>query len=266
MNEMLRVFGAILALALLNADGANALEHTRVEGAIPPKEGVVSPLRPEAVPEAGCELKLGIPAGGRTALHVTLPQELRTERAAQAPGTGPVPVAFHRDLPEEFQGDLSTWLEWTPLGAGEAIAAAMSVTSPGATDMRMGVLVNLAPGGELRFFGADAGRHFSVFTRADLAWKGGKPQTLWSPVVKGDTIGIEITLPSRAALSTFSFRVDRISHGYEEEQRAPESGHVPEALDCPGYHRDYQQPLEPEGSNSGHCQGHRGVVPTGSKR
>ena len=139
MNEMLRVLGAILALTLLSAGGANALERTRVEGAIPLKEGVVSPLRPEAVPEAGRELKLGSPAGGRTALHVTLPQELRTERAAQAPGTGPIPVAFHRDLPEEFEGDLSTRLDWTPLGAGKAIAAAMSVTSPGATDMRMGV-------------------------------------------------------------------------------------------------------------------------------
>ena len=101
MDKMLRVSGAILALALPSAGGANALECTRVEGAIPPKEGVVSPLRPEAVPEAGRELKPGIPAGGRTAFHVTLPPELGTERAAQAPGTGPVPVAFHRDLPEE---------------------------------------------------------------------------------------------------------------------------------------------------------------------
>ena len=128
----------------------------------------------------------------------------------------------------------------------------MYVTSPGATDMRMGVLVDLAPGGELRFFGADAGRHFSVFTREDLAWEGSKPQILWSPVVKGDTIGVEITLPSRAARSTFSFRVDRISHGYRDGvERAPESGHVPEAPDCPGYHRDYQQPLEPVPARSG---------------
>ena len=74
MDKMLRGSGAILALAVLSAGGANASERTRVEGAIPPVEGVVSPLRPEAVPEAGRELKLGIPAGGRTALHVTLPQ------------------------------------------------------------------------------------------------------------------------------------------------------------------------------------------------
>ena len=225
-------------MLLWSAGNAGASEGTRVEGATPPMEGAVSPLRPEAVQEAERELKLGVPAGGRTAFQVTLPPANRSERSAQAPGRGPVAVAFHRDMPEEYGGDLSSRFEWIPL-AGGPIAAAMSVTSPDATDMRMGVQVDLPPGGELRFFGADAGRRFPVITRADLAWKGGKPQTLWSPVVEGDTIGVEITLPSRAALSTFTFRVDRISHGYEAEG-ASESGHVPEALECPHYHRDFQ--------------------------
>ena len=227
----------IFAFVLLSAGGANAPAGTLVEGAIPPKEGAVSPLRPDAVQEAERELKLDATAR-RTALHIALPPASRTERATQAPGRGPVAVAFHREMPEQFLGDLSSRLEWTPLG-DVALAAAMSVTSPGATDMRMGVLVDLPPGGELRFFGTDAGRRFPVVTRADLAWKRGEPQTLWSPVVEGDTIGVEITLPSRAALSTFSFRVDRVSHGYAAE-RAPESGYVPEALECPGYHRDYR--------------------------
>ena len=239
MNEALRIWGPILALVLLSAGTTNALSGTAVEGDIPPKEGALSPLRPEGVPEAERELKLGVPAGGRTALHITLPPASRTERAAQATDRGPAPVAFHRDMPEEFQGDLSSRLDWTLLADG-TIAAAMSVTSPGATDMRMGVLVDLAPGGEFRFFGADAGERLPVITRADLAWKGDKAQTLWSSVVEGDTIGVEITLPSPAAVPTFSFRVDRISHGYGEEQRAPESGYVPEDLECPGYHRDYQ--------------------------
>ena len=224
-------------MLLWSAGNANASEGAQVEGAIPPMEGAVSPLRPEAVQEAERELKLGVPAGGRTALHVTLPPAHRSERSAQAPERRPVPVAFHRDMPEEFRGDMSSGLEWTPLGDG-ALAAAMSVTSPGATDVRMGILVDLPPGGELRFFGADAGRRFPVITRADLAFKGGKPQTLWSPVMEGDTIGVEITLPSRTALSAFSFHVDRISHGYEAE-RALESGYLPEALECSN-HYDFQ--------------------------
>ena len=226
----------ILALLLLSAGATNASADAPVEGAIPPKEGALSPLRPEAVPEAERDLKLGA-TPGRTALHITLPPASRTERATQATGRGPVPVAFHRDMPEQFQGDLSSRLEWTPLDDG-SIAAAMSVTSPGATDMRMGVQVYLPPGGEIRFFGADADRRFPVITRADLAFKGDKAQTLWSPVVEGDTIGVEIALPSRAALPAFSFSVDRISHGYGAE-RAFELESRPNAVICPN-HLDYQ--------------------------
>ena len=232
MAVVLCLLAATPAPAVPSAGNTNAPAGTPVEGA-------VSPVRPEAASgeeEAGRELNLNVPVG-RTALHVTLPPAHRTERSAPASGRGPVAVAFHRDMPEEFRGDLSSRLEWTPL-AGGSIAAAVSVTSPGAADMRMGVRVDLAPGGELRFFGADAGRRFPVVTRADLAWKGGRPRTLWSPVVEGDTIGIEITLPSRNALSTFSFSVDRISHGYDTEGALEiESG--PEALECAN-HYDYQ--------------------------
>ena len=229
----------ILAFVLLSVGVANASAGTPVEGAIPLQEGALSPLRPKAVPEAERKLKLGATAR-RTALHITLPPASRTERAARAPGRGPVAVAFHREMPEQFQGDLSSRLEWTPLDDG-SIATTISVTSPGATDVRMGVLVDLPPGGELRFFGA--GERFRVVTRADLARKGSEPRTLWSPVVEGDTLGVEITLPSRTALSAFSFRVDRISHGYGTErafESGQESGQVPAAQQCLGHFLDYQ--------------------------
>ena len=38
------------------------------------------------------------------------------------------------------------------------------------------------------------------------------PETLWSPIVKGDTIGVEISLPSRDALPAFSFGIEEVSH------------------------------------------------------
>ena len=214
-----------------------APRYRTAAGGIPLQEGAISPLRPKVVPEAERKPKLGA-AARRTALHITLPPASRSERApaARAPGRGPVPVAFHREMPEQFQGDLSSRLEWTSLDDG-SIATTISVTSPGATDVRMGVLVDLPPGGELRFFGA--GERFPVVTRADLAWKGSEPRTLWSPVVEGDTLGVEIALPSRSALSAFSFRVDRISHGYRAE-RAFESGQVRPAQQCLGHFLDYQ--------------------------
>ena len=35
---------------------------------------------------------------------------------------------------------------------------------------------------------------------------------LWSPVVKGDTIGVEVSLPFADALSAFSFSIGKVSH------------------------------------------------------
>ena len=65
-------------------------------------------------------------------------------------------------------------------------------------------------------------------TRADFR-EVEESETVWSPIVEGDTIGIEITLPSRDALSDFSFRIEKVSHIY-----APmgQRGHVPKQLQC----------------------------------
>ena len=41
---------------------------------------------------------------------------------------------------------------------------------------------------------------------------GDGPETLWSPIVQGDTIGVEISLPSAHARSSFSFSIEEISH------------------------------------------------------
>ena len=65
MNEMLRKFGASLALALLNAGGANALQRSRVEGAIPPNGRCRQSVTTGGGPGGGgAELKLGTPARG----------------------------------------------------------------------------------------------------------------------------------------------------------------------------------------------------------
>ena len=116
-----------------------------------------------------------------------------------------------------------------------SIVSSVSVTSPGASAMRMSIEVELPEGGELRFFdgqsntGSD-GSGYPVIGPIDLVPKNGTPgllappaaepevagagsalsglsfsleeaaaDVLWSPVVKGDTIGVEISLPSAQA-------------------------------------------------------------------
>ena len=111
---------------------------------------------------------------------------------------------------------------WTSLDDG-SIVSALSLTSPGALAMRVGIRAEIVPGAEIRFFSADtaasdaeqpvADRAFPVVTREDFL-EGGEPEVLWSPAVEGEALGIEIVLPSREALSTFSFRIEQVSHIY----------------------------------------------------
>ena len=85
----------------------------------------------------------------------------------------------------------------------------------------------------MRFFGSDASRRFPVTTRADIGWKGNEPRIVWSPVVEGDTIGVEVVLRSREALSTFSFRIEAISHGTTPQSSIREqSGTSASRLTC----------------------------------
>ena len=112
----------------------------------------------------------------------------------------------------------------------------------------MSIEVELPDGGELRFFDGQSsqgpdGSGYPVIGPIDLVPKNAAPgllapsaaepevagagsalsglsfsldaaaaDILWSPVVKGDTIGVEISLPSAHALSTFSFSIGKVSH------------------------------------------------------
>ena len=166
---------------------------------------------------------------------------------------GPHQVGAHLDVPDAFQSDLAPKLDWKEVGDG-SIVSSVSVTSPGASAIRIGIKVELPDGGELRFFdgqsnqgtehqgypvidakalassteiaGAPAtpgvkldslrslGALSTGETLSDLSsfGSGGGPKTLWSPIMQGDTGGVEISLPSADARSSFSFSIKTISH------------------------------------------------------
>ena len=139
----------------------------------------------------------------------------RKRKEAKTRGSRPFQIGFARAIPEEYRGNLSPRIDWTALDDG-SIVGAVAVTSPEALAMRAGIRAELGAAGEIRFFSPDAGQesaseHFPVTTETDFL-DNGEPETLWSPSVEGDSIGIEITLPSRGALSTFSIQVVQVSH------------------------------------------------------
>ena len=136
------------------------------------------------------------------------------ERLAPSPRAGgPLRIGFHRALPARFQGELAGRLEWKSLAGGDVVGS-LTVASPEAAAIRVALSARLPPKGEIRFFKPDEPRRsFPVTTSVDFhARPDGELEPLWSPVVEGDAIGVEVTLPSHAALAAFSLRLDKVSH------------------------------------------------------
>lgn len=94
------------------------------------------------------------------------------------------------------------------------MAGSLTVASPGAAAIRVALSARLPPEGEIRYFKPDEpGGVFPVITPRDFHTRSdGTSEPLWSPVVAGDAIGVEVTLPTREALAAFSLRVGKVSH------------------------------------------------------
>jgi hypothetical protein len=148
----------------------------------------------------------------------------------------PLKIGFGRAIPSYYTGDLQPLLTWNPLASGAQIGT-FSVTSPDAKALRLALQAEQLPEGvELRFFSfALPQQVFGPFTRQDImkvasrkgAVNGKKPgrqtvtrenksagveETFWSPVIEGDTLGVEIYVPSVEAQYQVSLKVVQVSH------------------------------------------------------
>lgn len=163
--------------------------------------------------------------GLRIGLAPPGPQQIETP-----PRGGPLRIGFHRALPLRFRGNLAARLEWTAL-AGGGVVGSLTVASPGALAIRATLSARLPPQGEIRFFSPrEPEQAFRVTTAADFhVLPDGEVEPLWSPVVQGDAIGIEVTLPSDSARAGFALHVNKVSH-----RTAQVSAAVSQGAQCPG--------------------------------
>ena len=161
------------------------------------------------------------------ALTITLPPITRAQQAAsteteEPERPGPLQIGFGRDVPDTDRGDLAPRLAWETQSDGSQVSA-LSVSSPGARAVRVALRGTLAAGAEVLFFSpADPEQRFPPVQPADISpglaaeAPAGAPAEesapLWSPVVEGDTVGVEISLPSPTAVSDVSLFIDRVSH------------------------------------------------------
>ncbi len=140
---------------------------------------------------------------------------LATQRKDQ-----PLKVGFARALPQPYHENLSPSLSWELLPDGGRVAV-FSITSPDARALRVAIdLEGLSDEAELRFFGNKNSETFGPFTarsiRAQQAM-GNSVDTesaralFWSPVIEGETAGVEIYLPA-SVTDEFSIRAPKIQH------------------------------------------------------
>ncbi len=169
-------------------------------------------------------------------LSIVLPPPSEDEQQSvkkKAEASGPFIIGFHRGLPDAFDDDLSPQLSWTELSDGSFVTS-VSVTTPGAEALRVSIRADLLPGGEIRFFRPGSEEIFQVITLEDFHFVEDEMETLWSPTVDGDTIGIEVYLPSTKALGAFSLTVDTVAHTVFPTTSLPKA----RKLDCPNIHID----------------------------
>ena len=127
---------------------------------------------------------------------------------------GPLQIGFGRAIPAEYRSDLAARLKWfssneTGVENGP-VSAALTVTSPKATALRVGLRAKLVAGATIHFSSpSDPEQEFRPFTHEDF---GSSADVVWSPVIEGDTARVDISLSSFEALPTFSLLLDRVSH------------------------------------------------------
>ena len=82
-------------------------------------------------------------------------------------------------------------LEWIAQEDGTFVSV-VSVTSPGAEALRVGLRAEPVAGIEIRFFSEPTDTHHPPLTSEDFQQEGDESAVLWSPTVEGDAIGIEM--------------------------------------------------------------------------
>ena len=180
------------------------LQQTGIDG----ETGRLGLLAPPSTPSA-------LP---QVSLSIVLPRVSEAERMALEPPepsrSGPLQIGFGRTIPTEYRGDLAARLKWfssneTGVENGP-VAAALTVTSPEATALRVGLRAKLAADATIYFSSlSDPEQEFRPFTHEDFD---AAADVVWSPVTEGDTVRVDISLSSLKALPTFSLLLDRVSH------------------------------------------------------
>jgi len=196
----------LVAAALALASRAHAVMRTEAEQQPAPAQAIAAARA------------LG-PVAARVRLEEPSPAE--AQRRSQDPAERRAQIGFPRGVAElRTAGDVQRQLAWTPLGAGRQ-AAAMAITSPGASALRIALRMGAVPGGT-RFRFAAPGKipleveasEIEATIARNVYFGDDSPgaHLYWSPVIEGDTAVLEVEIPQGAAAADLHVAVPVLSH------------------------------------------------------
>ena len=123
-------------------------------------------------------------------------------------------VGVHRPMPAQYMGDITPDLKWQETVDGR-ILSTLYLTSPGAASLRLNIRTVAPAGTQLHYFqrttnGANRRVHSQSVHPSRV--QSNQSVSLWSPTLHSEQVGLEILLPNRQSLSSFSFEIQRVSH------------------------------------------------------
>ncbi|MFZ4440039.1 MAG: SUMF1/EgtB/PvdO family nonheme iron enzyme [Syntrophales bacterium] len=164
--------------------------------------------------------------GSPTPSAVSIPSLSREKRAAEtaiapSPGT-PHKVGSGRDVPQLGSApETAAHLQWQKTPQAGMITA-ISITSPEAVGIRLGILVRRMPAeATLRFYSQGAETAYeisgsevmeSIKRNLEAGDGGDAARTYWSPHIEGEEATIEIELPPGLSPETVEISIPQISH------------------------------------------------------
>jgi lysyl endopeptidase len=186
----------------------------RVESFTRPANNGVSPLKPR---------RAGISPSPHSISIGTLSNEKKSAETNvdSRPGT-PRKIGFGREIPQlRNLTDTASQLKWQNTPQGGKIAA-ISITSPQATGIRMGILVRrMLTEATFRFYsqGSEvtyeiAGKEImeTIQRNLDTGDSSDAARTYWSPYVEGEEMTLEIELPLGISPDTLEIAIPSVSH------------------------------------------------------
>ena len=156
------------------------------------------------------------------ALDPVPPAPLAKDSAPAARMGKPMQIGVARPVEAMKTADsMARRMAWEGLGAGRSVGS-IAVTSPGAAALRAGLRIGaLPPESVLRFYAPAGGEVFEVTAREvhetvsrNLYFDEdtSEARTFWSPVVEGETLVIELELPSGASPRDVRIASPVVSH------------------------------------------------------